>query len=63
MARERWEILVGGVRLSISTTIEAMRNGIFMLTEDRKKYGLVLGMDVRENAQWPRSGRFRPLVS
>ena len=43
------EILVHGKKVSIRTPRDAVREGIGYLSEDRKHYGLALGMDVRAN--------------
>ena len=43
------EIILQGKKVCISSTVEALSNGLFLLTEDRKKYGLVLGMNIKEN--------------
>jgi ribose transport system ATP-binding protein len=43
------EILVDGQRLSFRNPSEAINSGIALVPEDRKKGGLVLGMDVRSN--------------
>jgi ribose transport system ATP-binding protein len=43
------EIWVDGQRLSFRNPSEAINSGIALVPEDRKKDGLVLGMDVRSN--------------
>jgi ribose transport system ATP-binding protein len=43
------EIAVDGVTVRIASPRDAVRNGIAMLTEDRKAEGLVLGLSVRVN--------------
>jgi ribose transport system ATP-binding protein len=43
------EIAVDGHAVRITSPRDAVRNGIAMLTEDRKAEGLVLGLTVREN--------------
>lgn len=51
------EIHVHGRRCRIGTPMDAVRNGIAYLSEDRKHFGLVTGMSVRDNvtmASWPR---------
>lgn len=53
------EIWMEGRKLNIRHPSEAIRNGIAMVTEDRKEYGLVLCRSIRENitlAHWPLSG-------
>lgn len=46
-------IYLHGKKLSIQSPIDAIRNGISLLCEDRKLQGLVLGMTVRENISLP----------
>ncbi|MGZ5302359.1 MAG: sugar ABC transporter ATP-binding protein [Actinomycetota bacterium] len=43
------EILVHGRRVHIGSPSDAVRNGIGYLSEDRKRYGLALAMDVETN--------------
>ena len=43
------EIWVGGKRVSIHSPRDAVQSGIGYLSEDRKRYGLALGMDVETN--------------
>ncbi len=43
------EIYVQGERVHIKSPQDAVRNGIGYLSEDRKRYGLTLGMDVQFN--------------
>jgi ribose transport system ATP-binding protein len=43
------EIWVDGQRLSFRNPSEAINSGVALVPEDRKKDGLVLGMDVRSN--------------
>jgi ABC-type sugar transport system ATPase subunit len=47
------EIWLDGKRLNVRSPIDAIRNGICLLTEDRKGQGLVLGQSVRENFGLP----------
>jgi ribose transport system ATP-binding protein len=46
---EDGEILVHGQKVSIRSPRDAVRLGIGYLSEDRKRYGLALGMDVASN--------------
>jgi ribose transport system ATP-binding protein len=46
---ESGEIYVNGQQAQIRTPEDAVRNGIGYLSEDRKRYGLTLGMDVENN--------------
>jgi len=43
------EILIGGQRASISRPSDAIRQGIAFVTEDRKRYGLVLDQTILRN--------------
>lgn len=43
------EILVHGKRVNIRSPRDAVQNGIAYLSEDRKRFGLALGMDVEVN--------------
>ncbi len=43
------EIRVGGRPVRIASPRDAIQNGIAMVSEDRKKFGLVPGMSVKEN--------------
>jgi ribose transport system ATP-binding protein len=43
------EILVHGTPVRIASPSDAVRHGIGYLSEDRKRYGLALGMDVESN--------------
>ena len=47
--RETGEILIKGKQVYIKTPGDAVTHGIGYLSEDRKRYGLTLGMDVKEN--------------
>jgi len=47
-----------GKRLSVRSPRDAIRNGICLLTEDRKGQGLVLGQTVQENFGLPNLGDF-----
>jgi ribose transport system ATP-binding protein len=47
--RESGEIFVNGQQREINSPSEAVKAGIGYLSEDRKHFGLVLGMDVRTN--------------
>jgi ribose transport system ATP-binding protein len=43
------EILLNGRKLDVRTPRDAVRHGIAYLSEDRKRYGLALGLDVEVN--------------
>jgi ribose transport system ATP-binding protein len=47
--RDSGEIIVGGQPRNIRSPREAVQAGIGYLSEDRKNFGLALGMDVRAN--------------
>ena len=47
--RDAGEIIVHGKHAQISTPADGVRAGIGYLSEDRKHFGLALGMDVRAN--------------
>ena len=55
---ESGEITVQGRRVSISRPSDAVRHGIGYLSEDRKRYGLALGMDVECNIALATMKRF-----
>jgi D-xylose transport system ATP-binding protein len=48
--REAGELRLLGRPISIAGAGEAIRQGLALVSEDRKRYGLVLGMDVKENS-------------
>ena len=48
--RVRGECTLGGKRIDARAPSGAIGAGLGLLSEDRKRYGLVLGMDVRENS-------------
>jgi ribose transport system ATP-binding protein len=43
------EIFVAGKKVTINSPSDAVENGIGYLSEDRKRYGVILGMDVESN--------------
>ncbi len=47
--RSDGEVYLNGKRLVIKSARDAIQNGIYYLTEDRNRYGLVLNMSVKEN--------------
>ena len=55
---EGGQILVNGEEVKISSPYEAVKNGISYLSEDRKKYGLVLDMSIKDNVLLPSIERF-----
>lgn len=56
--RESGEILIDGIVKDIETPSDAVEAGIGYLSEDRKHFGLVLGMDVQTNISLPSIFRF-----
>jgi ABC-type sugar transport system ATPase subunit len=48
--RQAGEVLLLGKKLAIGGAEDAIRAGLSLVSEDRKRYGLVLGMDVKENS-------------
>jgi ribose transport system ATP-binding protein len=52
------EIYVKGRRVHIKSPTDAVKHGIGYLSEDRKRYGLMLGLDVEDNIVIATLGRF-----
>ena len=52
-AKTEGELVLDGDALTISSTQDALDNGIVYISEDRKGNGLVLGMSVKENMTLP----------
>jgi ABC-type sugar transport system ATPase subunit len=48
--RQAGEVWLEGKRIEIGSAQDAIRFGLSLVSEDRKRYGLVLGMDVKENS-------------
>lgn len=46
---EKGDIYISGKRIKIASVSDAIRNGIIMATEDRRRYGLVLCRSIKEN--------------
>lgn len=46
---EKYDVLLNGRKLKIRSTVDAVKNGLGYLTEDRKKEGLALGLTVENN--------------
>jgi ribose transport system ATP-binding protein len=55
---EAAEVLLDGKRLSICTPRDSIQHGIYLVPEDRRGEGLVVGMSVRENITLPSLPRF-----
>lgn len=48
--KQTGEIYINGVKVNIKTPEQAVKNGICYLSEDRKRYGLMLAKSVAENS-------------
>jgi len=48
--RTKGSLTLDGRPLEIGSPHDAIRSGIGLLSEDRKRFGLVLGMDIKENS-------------
>ncbi|HVO18937.1 MAG TPA: sugar ABC transporter ATP-binding protein [Anaeromyxobacter sp.] len=59
---ESGEILVQGKKVHIRIPADAVRHGIAYLSEDRKRYGLTLGMDIETNLVLSALHRFLGLL-
>jgi ribose transport system ATP-binding protein len=59
---EAGEVLVKGQRANIKSPADAVRYGIGYLSEDRKRYGLTLGMDVQTNIVLAAYHKFQRLL-
>lgn len=57
--RDQGEIYVFGKRCNISSPIDAMNQGIALLTEDRKNQGLILQQDLVKNITLPNLEKFK----
>lgn len=53
----RGNIYIEGKKISINTPAMAVRHGLGLVPEDRKRYGIVQSMNVRENMTFPILGR------
>ena len=54
------EVLVNGSRVNIRTPNDAVQAGIGYLTEDRKRYGLCMGLSVSDNMILPKLKDYSP---
>jgi ribose transport system ATP-binding protein len=60
--RDSGEVFVNGTRVQIQHPKDAVRHGIGYLSEDRKRYGLALGMSVKMNTLMASMNKFlKPL--
>ena len=48
-SRSEGELFIDGRPVKIKNPADALANGLALVSEDRKRYGLVLGMDIKEN--------------
>jgi len=55
---ESGEVYVRGQRVRIKSPADAIRHGIAYLSEDRRRYGLMLGMSVEDNVVLPSMSEF-----
>lgn len=53
------KIKINGKEVNISTPYEAVKNGIGYLSEDRKRYGLIVDKSVVENMLLPSTDKFK----
>jgi ribose transport system ATP-binding protein len=49
---------LGGTDIAISRAADAIAHGLYLIPEDRRKSGLVLGMTIRENITLPALSRY-----
>ena len=56
--KDAGEILINGVAAGIANPAEAVEKGIAYLSEDRKRYGLALGLDLEANIALASFGQF-----
>jgi D-xylose transport system ATP-binding protein len=54
------EIEIEGKRVKIKSTEDAIKHGMALVSEDRKKYGLVLPMDIKSNVTLASLSRISP---
>lgn len=47
--KESGEVWINGEKVAINSPVDAVKNGIGYLSEDRKNFGLALGLEVRDN--------------
>jgi len=60
---ESGEIFLNGKKIKIRTPKDAVKHGIGYLSEDRKRYGLILGLDVESNMAMSSMDRFTSKIS
>jgi len=57
-ARLSGDVSLDGKRVDIATANDAIKNGIYLVPEDRRVAGLIVDVPVRENITLPELGRF-----
>lgn len=55
------EVQIDGKKIRIRNTQQAIKAGMALVSEDRKKYGLVLGMDIKSNISMASLSRISPM--
>lgn len=55
---EKYDVLIQGKQIVVKSTADAVKNGLGYLTEDRKKDGLALGLDIENNISMANLKRF-----
>ena len=53
---EKYDVLIQGKQIVVKNTADAVKNGLGYLTEDRKKDGLALGLDIENNISMAKQG-------
>ncbi len=56
------EILMNGEKITVKTPKDAVDNGIMMVSEDRRKFGLVTQRSVQENISLPNYNRYSKTI-
>lgn len=59
---EQGEIYVRGKKVKIASVSDAIKNGIVMATEDRRRYGLVLCRSIKENVSLSSLGKISKMT-
>ncbi|MBN1501795.1 MAG: ATP-binding cassette domain-containing protein [Spirochaetes bacterium] len=57
------EIILDGKKLEITSAKDAMRNGISLVPEDRKRQGLILAQSIKQNISLPNIDKFASFLS
>ena len=48
-SKKTGQVFINDKEVRIQSPVDALQHGLALVSEDRKKYGLVLGMDIKEN--------------